>query len=921
MESFPEEEYHLPFFDEHGYVRKKCPRCKEHFWTQNPDQKLCGEATSYGCAEYTFINNPPTRRAYSVDELRELFLSFFERNGHTRIKPYPIVARWREDLYFTNASIIDFQPYVTEGVIPPPANPLVICQPCVRFVDVDNVGPTFGRHLTIFEMGGHHAFNSANREIYWKDQTVRYEHEFVTKELGVKSQEVIYKEGIWSGGGNAGPDVESIVRGLEIDTLVFMKYKVVGEQFIELPIRTVDTGYGVERYAWLSQGSLSGFHAVYGEILEKILGAAGVTDLDEKLVAEAAKLTGLMDVSKVQGLGERWALIAEIMGLTQDGLLDAVSPVVNAFAIADHTKCVAFLLAEGIVPSNIRDGYLARLMIRRTYRLLRALSIEDRMLDIVDMQITYWSKEFPHLKEMQDEINTILAVEQEKFRDTIRRGADLTKRIAKELKSQGGEEIPVETLTELYDSHGLPPEIVDETARTEGLTVKIPDNFYGLVADRHLGAPQVIEEPSSGLEEVEDLPDTRTLYYEDPYVEEFKAEVLRILEGKRVVLDETAFYPEGGGQLADQGYIEFDGRRAEIFDVQKLGNVIVHLAEGAVPEVGQRVHGVIDWDRRFSLMRHHTATHILNGAARRVLGEHVWQAGAHKDVERSRLDISHYKRLTAEEIQEIERLANEIVRKNLPVEALWLPREKAENNYGFRLYQGGVVPGREIRIVNIGDWDIEADGGTHVRLTGEIGLIKILHTERIQDGVERLIFSAGPSAIKAVQESEAKLLRVAELLEVPLEKVDRTMENFVSEFKKIRKDRGRLIERVAGFEAGRYVAASKKVSGLMVISDIVEEADVDQIIKIASRIVELDQKAVVALFRVDKSASVVVMVGQEAIKLGIKADDIARDVSSELGGGGSGKPDFAQGGGSLVANAHRAVSMVEEIVREKLGGD
>ncbi|MDH5689198.1 MAG: alanine--tRNA ligase-related protein, partial [Candidatus Bathyarchaeota archaeon] len=412
MESFPEEEYHLPFFDEHGYVRRKCPRCKEHFWTQNPDQKLCGEATSYGCAEYTFINNPPTRRAYSVDELRELFLSFFERNGHTRIKPYPIVARWRDDLYFTNASIIDFQPYVTEGVIPPPANPLVICQPCVRFVDVDNVGPTFGRHLTIFEMGGHHAFNSANKEIYWKDQTVRYEHEFVTKELGVKSQEVIYKEGIWSGGGNAGPDVESIVRGLEIDTLVFMKYKVVGEQFIELPIRTVDTGYGVERYAWLSQGSLSGFHAVYGEILEKILGAAGVTDLDEKLVAEAAKLTGLMDVSKVQGLGERWALIAEIMGLTQDGLLDAVSPVVNAFAIADHTKCVAFLLAEGIVPSNIRDGYLARLMIRRTYRLLRALSIEDRMLDIVDMQITYWSKEFPHLKEMQDEINTILAVEQ-----------------------------------------------------------------------------------------------------------------------------------------------------------------------------------------------------------------------------------------------------------------------------------------------------------------------------------------------------------------------------------------------------------------------------------------------------------------------------------------------------------------------------
>ncbi|RLI31025.1 alanine--tRNA ligase, partial [Candidatus Bathyarchaeota archaeon] len=217
----------MPFFDEEGYVRKLCPKCGEYFWTQNPDQEFCGEATPEGCAHYTFIGNPPTRRKYTYREMREAFLSFFEKHGHTRIKPYPVVARWRDDLFFTHASIIDFQPYVTEGVIPPPANPLVISQPCLRFVDIDNVGLTFGRHLTIFEMGGAHAFNSPTQEIYWKDQTVRYHHEFATKELGIPSEEIIYKEGVWIGGGNAGPDVESIVRGLEIATLVFMQFKVV----------------------------------------------------------------------------------------------------------------------------------------------------------------------------------------------------------------------------------------------------------------------------------------------------------------------------------------------------------------------------------------------------------------------------------------------------------------------------------------------------------------------------------------------------------------------------------------------------------------------------------------------------------------------------------------------------------------------
>ncbi len=242
-----------------GFVRKLCPKCGEYYWTQNEKQETCGESGSDECGCYTFLGNPATKKKFSLSEMREAFLSFFEKNGHTRIKPYPVVARWRKDIYLTHASIIDFQPYVTEGIAPPPANPLVISQPCIRLTDISNTGPTFGRHLTIFEMGGAHAFNYPDKEIYWKDDTVRFHQRFATEVLGIKSEEVIYKEGVWVGGGNAGPDVECIVRGLEVGTLVFMQYKVVGDDFVELPIRTVDTGYGIDRFAWISQGVPSAF--------------------------------------------------------------------------------------------------------------------------------------------------------------------------------------------------------------------------------------------------------------------------------------------------------------------------------------------------------------------------------------------------------------------------------------------------------------------------------------------------------------------------------------------------------------------------------------------------------------------------------------------------------------------------------------
>jgi alanyl-tRNA synthetase len=860
--------------------------------------------------------------------MRESFLSFFEKHGHARIKPYPVVARWREDLYLTHASIIDFQPYVTDGLAPPPANPLVISQPCIRLVDIDNTGPTFGRHLTLFEMGGAHAFNYPDKEVYWKDQTVRYQHEWVTKDLGVKSEEITYKEAVWSGGGNAGPCVESIIRGQEVDTLVFMQYKVKNNEFVKLPIRTVDTGYGIDRYAWVSQGVPSAFHAIYGELLARIFKMAGLTRIDNGMLVKVSSVSGLVSLDKAASRLETRKKEAELVGVKASELDRFASPIENAFAVADHTKCLCFILSEGVVPSNIQEGYLARLVFRRIYRLLRMLGIPDKLYDIMNMQVDMWGEDFPHLRETREEIMEMVKVEEEKFEETIRRGDGMVKRISAELKEKGRKEVPTETLTELYDSHGLPPEIVRQTAEKEGLKVEVPDNFYTLIAQRHMQVSKPVEEEVASEEwlkkAVAELPPTEPLYYKDQYMKEFDAKVLKVVQDEFVVLDRTCFFPEGGGQPPDTGHIRFDGKTAEIIDVQKVGTVIVHKIKDDAPREGQKVKGTIAWDKRYSLMKNHTATHVIGGAAKRVLGQHVWQYGTQKGVESSRLDISHYRRLTLEELQKIETLANEAVLKNIQVDVAWMLRNEAESRYGFRLYQGGAVPGREIRVVRAGDWDVEACAGTHLNSTGEIGFIKIVHSERVQDGVERLEYSVGIPAVRAVQASERLLVKVSETLNAPLEKLDQTAEKIVKELKEANVERRKLVKELATRESKgvdlETAAKSEEVDGISIVTrDFQESIDVDRMVQTATEIIKRNEATVTIFYGADeKNARIIIMAGEVALEKGVNAGEIAGEASRLLGGGGGGRPNFAQGGGTQVENVQEAVKKAEATLKKQL---
>jgi alanyl-tRNA synthetase len=436
----------------------------------------------------------------------------------------------------------------------------------------------------------------------------------------------------------------------------------------------------------------------------------------------------------------------------------------------------------------------------------------------------------------------------------------------------------------------------------------------------------------------EKLPPTEQLYYVDQYKKKFDAKVLRLIDSEYVVLDKTCFYPEGGGQPADHGFLTFDDAKAEVVDVQKVGRVIVHKIKSVIaPKKGATVKGFIDWDKRYGLMKAHTATHLINGAARRVLGEHVWQYGTQKGLQSSRLDISHYRRLTPEEVHKIETLANQAVLANLQVETAWMPRNEAESRYGFRLYQGGAVPGKEIRVVKTGDWDVEACAGTHLKSTGEIGFIKIVYTERVQDGVERLAYAVGLQALKAVQKNERLLWKVSGTLNAPLEKLDRTAEKLVKELKEANAERRKLIKELAAKESAAFEAAANlpasftvkkgepleailEIDGVKLVKrDFQEVIDVNRMVQTANEIMKRDEATVTLFYGTDgKTARILLMAGKTAVEKGVNAGEIVRVVSPIIGGGGGGKPNFAQGGGTQPEKLQEAIKKAEETIKKQL---
>lgn len=901
--------YEVEIFGSEGFRRRRCPSCGRFFWSIDEDQIYCGDQP---CVDYSFIGNPVTGVRYRLEDMREAFLSFFERNGHKRVRRYPVVARWREDVYLVGASIYAFQPWVTEGIASPPENPLTISQPCIRLTDLPKVGRT-GRHLTSFEMMAHHAFNTKEETIYWNNETVEYCYRFYRDILKVPAECITFIEDWWSGGGNAGEDFEVVIGGAEVATLVFMHYRDRDGVLEEMPVKVVDTGYGLERNVWVSLGSPTIYDAVHRDFIDKFSIEAGIPKVDEHILVEISRASGRMDaISDVE------YQVASRLGFSVDELRRVMKPYTALYALADHTYTIAWMLCDGIVPSNTGAGYLARLLIRRSLRFLRELGLEIPLSILVDFQISRIARSYPEVRDSRSSVLDIVDIESERYSKTLSEAPKVIERMIS--KIEGKRRLTLDALVELYDSYGIPPEVSEEYASKLGVEVERGD-FYAILASRHSKPEEsrIEEKPISKF--IHDIPPTRAIYYEDPDRLSFRAKVLKTID-RYVILDSTCFYPEGGGAISDTGVMRWVGGESSVVAVEKIGDVIIHMVDGPIPPVGVEVECYVDKERREQVRRHHTATHILIGAARRLLGSHIWQMGSLKAVDYARLDISHYRRLSIDDIRALERIANDIVRKARRVNVYWMPRDKAESIYGFTIYQGGVFPGKTLRIVEIEDWDVEACGGIHCNNTSEVGFIKIIGVERIQDGVERIHFTAGEASLRYIWSIEDTTRDLSDILSAPTDKLVPTIKNLLEEVRSLRREVRRLKERIAESIAVGYRCFELKEGVKVSLTSM--EGDPETVIKVGEKMIDNDP-SLIAIFLIPGDVyRLVVMVGDDAITKGFNAGRIASIIARAIGGVGGGKARLGQGGKLNPVEAEKLLSDIDRVkymLEESIGAE
>lgn len=885
--------YLVDLFKREGFVRKKCENCGKYFWTLNGDRKRCDDQP---CSPYTFIGDPPTSKRFSYTEAWKNVADFFAKNGHTIVKRYPVVSRWRPDLYFTVASIIDFQRI--EGgkvVFELPANPLVVPQMSLRFNDVPTVGLN-GKHCTSFCMIGQTAL--ANKKGYWKDRTIDLDFKLLTKTFGIPKEEISFIEQVWLGYGAFGYSLEYFVRGLETGNAVFTAFEGSPEKYVPLKEGVVDMGAGLERMTWLTRGTPTAYDAYMSDVLKQMT-KENKLEYDQALFRRYAALAGVLNLDEFKNLDEARLKIAKSLNTDVLSIKNQFGALEAMYAIADHSRTLLFAIADGMLPSNSGGGYNLRMIFRRARNFINYYGFKLDIPTIVNWHIDQLRSMYPELEGHRSDVAEVLGVEESRFTSSSERVAKIVSSLSKEAKS-----LETDDLIRLYDSDGVTPEQLIEA----GAKVSMPEDFYEKVQARHVTREVEEEKPQF---EVSKLPATKLWYYEDDAPMDFRARVLKVYQGKYVVLNRTVFYPRGGGQEPDKGTIG----GAKVVDIEKYGDIVIHRIEGKPPRPGTQVECHVDARRRRRVTQIHTATHILNGSSRQVLGPWVWQHSAFKEEDYGRIDITHFSHLTPEEVHKIEDLANEIVRKNLKVTNTFMPRGEAETKYGFRLYQGGVVPAKLVRVVNIGGWDIEACGGTHTRTTGEVGLIKITKVERIQDGVERLNFVAGEAAIEYVHSMDASLDDLSSILGTQRENLPKVATANLQELQAARSREKALGQTLVELSATQVLSNAKQVGSAKLYVARRPQFGEDQIIAQGEKCVSSDPTLIyVSVFSTQKSARVIAFVGAAARKAGYSASDIVKGLAPILGGSGGGSPAFAQGGGPAVDKIDDAAAAAEKLV-------
>ncbi|MGV9171021.1 MAG: alanine--tRNA ligase, partial [Promethearchaeia archaeon] len=754
-----------------GYMRKQC-KCGTFFWTVLEDREFCGDPACSG--GFDVVENNPTPIKLSYIGVWKKIVEILEPRGYKPIKRYPCVARWNPTSEFTIASISAFQPYVITGEVDPPAKKLLIPQFCLRFNDIQNVGVT-ASHCTGFVMIGQHTFVSP--EEWDQGQLFIDMHDFIHEGVGLAKQEITIHEDSWAGGGSFGCSLEFFSRGVELFNQVYTMFEQTPKGPRELKLKVLDMGLGQERVAWFSQGTPNMYEAIFPEVLKKLREKTKI-DLDLDLYNRFSKYSAYLNIDEVDDLSQAWKRVADELDMEVKNLRETILPMTALYSIAEHARSLLFAINDGKLPSNVGGGYNLRVIFRRAISFIDEFDWDISIADVCRWHAEELQELFPEVSEHLNEIKEILEIEKQKYYTTKRKA----RKILKKLLSKG-EEITIDTMIELYDSNGISPDMVKKAARQYNKKIKIPDDFYKRVVEKHEQSEQVYATEKEEELDLGGIPETESLYYYDYRKTSNKATVLKIFDHK-VILDKSVAYPTSGGQLHDIGTI--NGQEFE--EVFKQGNHIIHvMKENPTFKEGDEVEVQVDEDWRFQLSQHHTATHIVNAAAREVLGSHINQAGAKKSYKRSHLDITHYEQLSGEQLDKIEKEANEIVNAGIDLNLDFMPRSEAEKRYGMSIYQGGAVPGKKIRIVEIPGIEVEACGGTHLNNTAEAEEIKLLKSQKIQDGIVRLQFVAG-KATSRIEKKHQKIIKdLGQLLDVEEEKLVPRVKELFEKWKNINK--------------------------------------------------------------------------------------------------------------------------------------
>ena len=872
-----------------------------------------------------------------LNDLRKKFLEFFESKEHLRLPSFSLIPQGDNSLLLINSGMAPMKKYFT-GEVTPPRRRVTTCQKCIRTGDIENVGFT-ARHGTYFEMLGNFSFGD-----YFKHEAIAWSWEFLTevvglepdrlypsiylnddeafdiwnKEVGIPAERIFRfgkEDNFWEhGSGPCGPCSEIYYdrgpeygcgkpgctvgcdcdRYIEIWNNVFSQFDNDGHgHYTELKQKNIDTGMGLERLACVCQN-----------------------------------VDSLFDVDTVMNITHK---VSELTGAHYG---ETEKRDVSLRVITDHIRSATFMICDGILPSNEGRGYVLRRLLRRAARHGKLLGVNDPFLyQVVDTVIHENEGQYPDLREKQTYITKVIRTEEENFGRTIDGGMKIFSDLLAEHKQKLEKIFSGADAFRLYDTFGFPIDLTMEMAADEGLSVD-ENAFQKLMKEQKERAREARKALGdlgwAGVEFGKDVPATEFVGYDhnecDAKIvaivadEELRDEVAAGAEAV-VVLDQSPFYAEMGGQVADHGTITADGVVFTVADVQKnKGGKFMHygrLAQGVL-HVGDTVHAAIDMERRKAIQRAHSTTHLLDTALKKVLGDHVHQAGSLVEPDRLRFDFTHFEAISPEELRQVEELVNDAILEGYPVVTEILPIEEAKKKGAVAMF--GEKYGETVRVVEMSDFSVEFCGGTHVDNTAKAGPFRIKSESSVASGVRRIEATCGKLSLKAMESSQGVLSRAAQFLKTAPSGLLERMEQQANEMKQLRQALEKFKAEASLGEARQFLASAKTVKDLHVLATTRNGVDTAELRTMGDFLRDKDPKAVAVIASINgEKITFLAVCGKEAVARGIKAGDLVRHVSAICGGKGGGKPDSAMGGGSDPLKVDDALASVDDFVSEKLG--